>query len=343
MLQSLTGLLPEEIAALLPETKQKYRGTQIFRWIHERCADSFEEMSNLPKDVRSDMGEKFTVSPLETIETLVSDDLSTEKFLWRLQDGLSIESVIIRDENRTTICISSQVGCKMGCRFCRTGKMGFIRNLSAGEIVGQLLKIRSSLRSRGEDISNIVFMGMGEPLDNLEAVIKAIKIINMETALGIGQRKITVSTCGIAPAMFELNRQFKRIGLAISLNATTEQLRSDLMPINRTYPLADLLDAAHDFSQQTNRRVTFEYILMKGVNDSVKDARALIKIARRIPSKINLIIFNEFEDAPFRKPSETSALAFQKILTDNHVTAFIRKSKGSEILAACGQLASKKQ
>jgi 23S rRNA (adenine2503-C2)-methyltransferase len=340
---TLTGLFPEEISALLPGNKETYRGMQIFRWIHEHCATSFEEMTNLPKSFREEIKNQFTIGALKIIDVLSSSDGTTHKYLWELRDGYHIESVIIRDEGRTTACISSQIGCKMGCSFCRTAKMGFIRNLSTGEIMDQLIQMRRLLRDSGEDLTNIVFMGMGDPLDNVEAVIKAIRIITMETALSIGQRKITVSTCGIIPGIPLLAHEFKRIGLAISLNAPDNTLRSKLMPVNRRYPLDKLLDAAHDFTRKTKRRVTFEYILIDNVNDSPNYARKLLSIARRIPSKVNIITFNEFEGCPFKRPSDEKIEAFQKILFEGNVTALLRKSKGTDICAACGLLASKKK
>jgi len=338
----LTGLFPEEISALLPKVKEKYRGLQIFRWIHERYAETFDEMTNLPKDVRARLGETFSIGTLHVDGIQSSEDSSTDKYLFSCRDGFHIESVVIRDDDRTTVCISSQVGCKMRCAFCRTGGMGFIRNLTPGEIVDQLINIRRILRSHDEDITNIVFMGMGEPLDNLDNVIRSIRIINMETGLGIGQRKITVSTCGIVPGIRRLATEFKRIGLAVSLNAPDDPLRSDLMPINGKYPLSGLIDAAKEYTRVTKRRVTFEYILIDGVNDSPLQAQKLRKISARIPSKINLIGFNEFEGCPYSRPSDEVIENFQRILYEGNITAIIRKSKGSDILAACGQLASEK-
>jgi 23S rRNA (adenine2503-C2)-methyltransferase len=228
----------------------------------------------------------------------------------------------------------------MACRFCRTGGMRFTRNLTPGEIIDQLIRMRRRLSDSGEDITNIVFMGMGEPLENLDAVLKTASIINMETALSISQRKVTVSTCGIVPGILRLAREYRRIGLAISLNAPDDDLRSRLMPINRRYPLAELLDAAREFTALARRRITFEYILIRGVNDSPEHARKLLGIARSIPSKVNLIALNEYEGSPFRRPDDETIDTFQRILFDGNVTAFIRKSKGTDILAACGQLAS---
>ncbi len=337
---NLTGMLPEEIAALLPTGHEKYRGMQIFRWIHERRVLSFEDMTNLPKRFRADIAESHTIGMLNLVDVLASSDGSTHKFLWELEDGNRIESVIIRDEDRVTACISSQSGCRMGCAFCRTGGMKLIRNLAPGEIVDQLIRMRTTLAESGEDITNIVFMGMGEPLDNLDSVLRAVNIINMETALSIGQRKVTISTSGVVPGILTLAREFRRVGLAISLNAPDDDLRSRLMPINRAYPLDMLIDAAREFTKIARRRITFEYILIDGVNDSPDQARRLLSIARSVPSKVNLIAFNEYPGSPFRRSPDKVIENFQRILFDGNVTAFIRRSKGSDILAACGQLAS---
>jgi 23S rRNA (adenine2503-C2)-methyltransferase len=338
----LTGMLPEDITGVLPPGKEKYRGMQIFRWIHERGAESFADMSNLPKGFREEIAGSFIIGALKPLEVRKSSDGSTDKYLWELADGNRIESVIIRDEDRVTACISSQAGCKMGCRFCRTGEMGFIRNLTAGEIVDQLIKMRKKLLDSGEDITNIVFMGMGEPLDNPDSVFKTVSIINMETALSIGQRKVTVSTCGVVPGILRLAGEYRKAGLAISLNATTDELRSRLMPINKKYPLRDMLEAAREFVRRTKRRITFEYILMEGVNDSPEDARRLLSLARSVPCKVNLIAYNEYDGSPFKRPSAGRIEAFQRILFEGNVTAILRRSKGGDILAACGQLAAGK-
>jgi 23S rRNA (adenine2503-C2)-methyltransferase len=339
--KSLTGLLPEEISALLPKKKEKYRGMQIFRWIHEHGVKSYDEMTNLSKAFREEIKEIFTIGAIEMVEVIHSSDGATSKFLWSLNDGKRIESVIIRDKKRGTACISSQAGCKFGCSFCRTGEMGFKRNLTSGEIIDQIIKMKQHLKKTGEKISNIVFMGMGEPLDNLDEVIRAIKIINMEEALEISQYKVTVSTCGITPGIAKLTSTFKKVGLAVSLNAPDDVLRSKLMPCNRAYPLNEMLKAAKAWAKSSGRRVTFEYILIDGINDSLKSARKLLEITKKVPSKINLIAFNEFEESDFRRPSDSRIEAFQRILVEGHATAIIRKSKGADILAACGQLATK--
>ena len=343
MKTSLTGLMPEEIAAIIPPGREKFRGMQLFRWIHERGMESFDEMSNIPKAFREELTERFTIGTLRLLEVQSSADRSTDKFLWELADNARIESVIIRDEDRrVTACISSQVGCRMGCVFCRTGKMGFVRDLTAGEIVEQIIRMRMRLRAAGEDITNIVFMGMGEPMDNLDAVNRTIEIINSEVGISISQRKITVSTSGVLPGIHRLIANFHKIGLAISLNAASDVVRSRLMPVNRRWPIADILRTVRGYHHETGRRATFEYILMAGVNDSPEDARVLAAIARSVPSKVNLIGFNEFEGCDIRRPSDKVIDTFRNILIDSNVTAMLRKSKGSDILAACGQLAARK-
>lgn len=337
----LTGLLPDEIARMLPPGKEAYRGMQIFRWIHERGAGSFAEMTNLSKSFREEIAAQFTIGTLRPLEIQTSADGSTNKFLWELADGNRIESVIIRDEARVTACISSQVGCRMGCRFCRTGEMRLTRNLTGGEIADQLIRMRRVLGESGEDITNVVFMGMGEPLDNFDEVTRAITIITLDTALSFSRRKVTVSTCGVVPGILRLAAEYRKAGLAISLNATTDDLRTRLMPVNKKYPLRELLDAAREFVRMTKRRITFEYILMDGVNDTPEDARRLISIVRSVSSKVNLIAYNEFDGSPFRRPADARIEAFQRILIEGNVTAILRRSKGGDILAACGQLAAK--
>jgi 23S rRNA (adenine2503-C2)-methyltransferase len=340
---NLTGLLPEEISALLPPGKERYRGMQIFRWIHELGVTSFDEMTNLGKDFRQQIADMFSIGAVTIESVSKSSDDETEKYLWRLADGNVIESVVIRDGERTTACISSQVGCRFACAFCRTGSLGLNRNLTAGEIVDQLISMNRHLASVDVHITNVVFMGMGEPFDNTDEVLKAIQIINMETGLSIGQRRITVSTCGVVPGIRRLGETFSKIGLAISLNAPEDPLRSRLMPVNNAYRLKPLLAAAREFAETTGRRVTFEYILMRGVNDTPAHAQALARIAKSLPSKINLIVFNEHEESPFKRPADSVINTFQKILLDMNLTAMLRKSKGTDILAACGQLAAKAQ
>lgn len=267
----------------------------------------------------------------------VSED-GTEKFLFGLEDGGSIESVLIPDKDRLTLCISSQVGCAMKCRFCLTGKLKLQRNLRAHEIVDQIISVNRYLESErtGRKITNVVFMGMGEPLANFDEVVKALG--RMTEFMKISKRKITLSTSGISPMIHELGFKAPRVNLAISLNATTDEVRNRLMPVNRQYPLRSLLDACREFPLESRRRITFEYVMLQGVNDTPDDAKRLVRMLKGIPCKVNLIPFNPYLESEFRRPSDEEIAGFQRILLDGNITALIRKSKGRDILAACGQL-----
>jgi len=311
-----------------------YRAGQILRWIYEKKVHSIEEMTDLSKDLRKRLSEVSYISNLRLITRKVSKIDGTEKYLFGLLDGESIESVLIPDAERLTLCISSQVGCAMGCAFCLTGKMGFRRNLKAYEIVDQIISV-----SRLEDrhITNIVLMGMGEPLMNLDEVSEAIN--RMIGLLKISRRKITLSTSGYVPGIKKLPKALpKMVNLAVSLNATTDEVRDRIMPINKKYPISVLIDALRHYPLEKTRRITFEYVLIDGLNDTPEDAKRLIKLLRGIPSKINLIPFNEYPGSGMKPPSEEKTLSFQRILISSGMTAFIRKSKGSDIMAACGQL-----
>jgi 23S rRNA (adenine2503-C2)-methyltransferase len=316
----------------LPE----FRARQLLHWIYEKGALSVEEITEFSKSLRESLAADVYISNLKISNRQVADD-GTMKFLFELEDGLHIESVLIPDEKRLTLCISSQVGCAMACGFCLTGAGGLKRNLRAYEIVDQVIAVGREVSPRR--ITNIVMMGMGEPLNNLEQVAEALW--RMTGLMGFSTRRITVSTCGVADRMLELSRVAPHINLAISLNATTDAVRSRIMPINRKYPLEVLLDACRRYPLEKRRRITFEYVMIGDLNDTSDDARRLVKIARRIPSKINLIPFNEFECSEYKSPSEERVREFQAILQDSGVTAIVRKSKGSDILAACGQLSAR--
>jgi 23S rRNA (adenine2503-C2)-methyltransferase len=266
----------------------------------------------------------------------LTDKDGTRKLLFRLLDGERIESVLIDEERRLTLCVSSQVGCALGCRFCLTGEQGYRRNLSAGEIVDQICAARRELGPE-ERITNLVFMGMGEPLANLQQVAKALEIITSDHGLNFSTRKVTLSTVGLVPEMLELSRLFP-IKLAISLHAADNETRSRIMPINRRYPLEELLEACRQLELPRRQRITFEYLLLAGVNDSAADARKLAKLLRGLRAKINLIPFNEYPGSPFQRPSPNRIEDFQKILQEKHFTATVRQSRGTEIMAACGQL-----
>jgi 23S rRNA (adenine2503-C2)-methyltransferase len=310
-----------------------FRARQFEHWIYEKYAQSIDDITEFSKDLRESLEKIAHISNLELIDKRTSTD-GTEKYLFRLEDGLSIESVLIPDEKRRTICLSSQVGCAMGCMFCLTGIMGLKRNLKAYEIVDQV--IAASRLVMPERITNIVLMGMGEPLHNLEEVSEALRRINK--FMKFSGRRITVSTAGLVPEMLELPGMAPDVNIAVSLNATIDRVRSKIMPVNKRYPIKVLLDACRKYPLKRRRRITFEYVIFDGVNDTESDAKRLVSLLRGIPSKVNLIPFNELEDCGFKRPSEEKVLAFQNILIRGGPTALIRKSKGQDIMAACGQL-----
>lgn len=321
---------------LAQQGEAPYRADQIWRWIYRDQADTFGAMSNLSKSLRQTLAATFVVDRLTLAKHETARD-GAEKFLFGLQDGRHIESVLIPERNHATLCISSQVGCAQNCRFCFTATGGWERNLTRGEILGQVRDVKHRMRNP-EVLTNIVFMGMGEPLANYRNVVDAIHLLlDNKAGFGFSQRKITVSTAGLVPQMEKLGRD-TAISLAVSLNATDNATRNRLMPINQRYPLETLLEACRRFPLRPHRRITFEYILIQGVNDRREDARRLAKLLRPIKSKINLIPFNEHEGCRFRRPAETVILQFQKLLVDQGYTAIIRNSKGRDISAACGQL-----
>ena len=317
-----------------------YRGRQIHSWLFRRLAGSFDDMSDLPKSLRSLLAREATLNNLRLIDSLSSED-GTRKYLFELRDGMSIESVLIPERNHWTLCVSSQVGCAMGCRFCLTGSQGFKRNLSTAEIVDQVIQVKLSMEAP-ERLTNIVLMGMGEPLANYENVVKALRILENETGMNFSHRKITLSTSGLVPEMVRLGNDIT-VNLAVSLNATDDETRSSLMPVNRRYPIKKLLDVCRAFPLPNRRMITFEYILIDGINDRKEDAHRLCKLLAGLRAKINLIPLNPHQGSPYSPPPMERILTFQETLIDHHLTAIIRKSKGQDILAACGQLSGKHQ
>ena len=317
------------------EGEPAYRARQLLKWLYSQNVEDFQVMTDLSKDFRSWLAENARISLVER-EKVLTDVDGTRKLLLRLQDGEHIESVLIDEGERLTLCLSSQVGCAYGCRFCLTGQAGFRRDLTAGEIVDQICAARREI-SAGERLTNLVFMGMGEPLANLAQVIKALEIITSDRGLNFSTRKITLSTVGLIPEMLTLSSLFP-IKLAVSLHAADNETRSRVMPINKRYPLEDLLEACRNLELPRRNRITFEYLLLGGVNDSQEAARKLTKILRGLRAKINLISFNEYPGAKFKAPSPSSVEKFQKILQDEHFTATLRQSRGAGIMAACGQL-----
>ncbi len=321
---------------------RSFRAGQIFKWIYLRQADSFEEMTDLGKELRQTLATHFSVPRLELEKSEMKKD-GTEKLLFRLADGTYIESVLIPQKDHYTLCISSQAGCRQACKFCLTAKGGFQRNLTCAEIVSQVRDARQhlALKSETAPLSNIVFMGMGEPLDNYDAVINALSIItDSDYGLKFSPRRVTVSTCGMVPEILRLGLDTDA-NLAISLNATEDDTRTSLMPVNRRYPMAELLDACRHYHMKPRNKITFEYILIKGINDTDEDAHRLVRLLYPIKAKVNLIPFNPHEKSEFQRPSPGEVSRFMQILLDRQVTAIVRKSKGDDISAACGQLKAK--
>ncbi|MEA1867813.1 MAG: 23S rRNA (adenine(2503)-C(2))-methyltransferase RlmN [Thermodesulfobacteriota bacterium] len=312
-----------------------FRGRQLFNWLWKPGFRDFSQMTDFPKTLRT----KISPNGLLTNLKLVADQYSVDgtcKLAWRLPDGLVVESVVIPEQGHKTLCISSQVGCAMGCRFCHTARMGFRRHLIPSEIVGQVLAALEYVEEK-EQLRNIVFMGMGEPLANYGNVLKSVYILTDNLGLNFSLRRMTVSTCGMIPEILRLG-QDTDVGLAISLNAPDDKTRDKIMPINRRYPLPQLIETCRNYRLSRRRRITFEYLLLAGVNDSVEQAILLTKLLRGIPSKINLIPYNESSDIPFKRPVHAQVLTFQQVLKEANYTAIIRKSKGQDISAACGQL-----
>ncbi len=292
-------------------------------------------MTDLSRDLRAWLSERLTISRLEPVRVQISADCS-KKYLFQLKDGHYIESVLIPERGHWTLCVSSQVGCNMGCKFCLTGHSGLVRNLEPAEIVNQVCTVQEDL-AHPYPLRNIVFMGMGEPLGNYDNVVQAIETITSNNGLQFSNRRVTLSTVGIAPQIDRLGRE-QTVNLAVSLNAADNKTRNALMPINRIYPVETLLAACARFPLPSRRMITFEYVLIAGINDRPEDAKELANLLRPLRAKINLIPFNPFEGSPFRRPDEARILAFQKVLIDSHYTAIIRQSKGGDIGAACGQL-----
>ena len=317
--------------------KEKYRAKQIVKWLYQHGATTFGEMTTLTGDFRARLSGIARIGQPEIVKIQTSQD-GTKKILFKLEDGLFIESVLIPGKNHWTLCVSTQAGCRMACSFCLTGKHGFRRNLLLSEITGQITMLRFNT-PEGKDIKNIVMMGMGEPLDNYENTLKALGIITTELGPVFSQRRVTISTCGLTPMIRRLGKDIY-VNLAVSLNAPDNKTRSILMPINRKYPLEGLLKACRDYPMPRRRRLTFEYVLIEGVNASAADAERLSRLLWGIRCKLNLIPLNEFPGSPFKTPSEEDVNTFREILIKHHYTAIIRASKGSDILAACGQLAA---
>jgi 23S rRNA (adenine2503-C2)-methyltransferase len=337
--EDIKNLTPQDLKKRLLDLKEaSYRADQILSWLYVKNVKSFAQMSNLSPELQKKLTSSFYIGELELAERFISND-GTQKFLFKLEDGNFIETVLIKATGRETVCVSTQAGCKFACRFCASGKKGFIRNLKPAEITGQVIFLKNKLNFH---VTNVVFMGMGEPLDNYLNTVKAIRIINDEKCLNIAARRITVSTCGITPQIKKLINLKLQINLSISLHATNEKLRSRLMPVNKKYPLKGLLAEVENYFKATNRKITLEYILIKAVNDSKKDAENLAAIAHRLRATINLIRYHEIAGQNFRAPDKEGVDKFMKYLRELNANVTLRVSKGTDISGACGQLAGRK-
>jgi len=328
--------LPELEQVLADLGQPRFHARQIFQWIYKRGHVDFADMSDLPRDLRAQLSTECAVTT-PAVERMERSIDGTTKFLLRMRDGKFIESVFIPDTPAQTFCISTQVGCAMKCAFCLTGKMGIYRNLTAGEIAGQVRVLASSLGMLDQRF-NIVLMGMGEPLHNYEATMKALRILADEHGFGMSGRRMTLSTVGVLPALERLATEPLMPNLAISLHATTEDQRDLLVPINRKYGLKELLDACRRFPIKRRERITFEYVMLQDVNDSPEDARRLVRLLHGIRAKVNLLPLNEAPAIPFDRPSDDRVDRFARILSERGITVSVRKSRGRDIRAACGQL-----
>ncbi|HHD77808.1 MAG TPA: 23S rRNA (adenine(2503)-C(2))-methyltransferase RlmN [Campylobacteraceae bacterium] len=350
MKNTILDYTKEELSDIV---KPSFRAKQIFNWVYQHYVDDFEEMKNLPKDLRKALEDKYIINPLTIVRKEVSSDGSI-KYLFACQDGYTVETVLlpmkkeerdetgkVKKETKYTICVSSQVGCKIGCAFCLTAKGGFKRNLTPGEIVAQVLSLKKDQNIAPNRRLNIVYMGMGEPLDNLENVSKAVSIFKELDGLAIGARRQTISTSGLSHQIAKLGDMDLGVLLAISLHAVDDRLREQLMPINKAYNIESIIKAVKAFPIDQRKRVMFEYLVMKDLNDDLNSAKKLVKLLHGIKAKVNLIYFNPYPGSPFQRPDEKTMEKFKAYLNDHGITCTIRQSKGLDISAACGQLKEK--
>ena len=338
-MKNIYGFTLEELENYFIEIgSKKFHGKQLFSWLYEKRIESLDLVTDIKKEVLEILKNNLSLDRLKIVD--IQKDVDVNKYLFELSDGEHIEAVLMRHDYGNSICVSSQVGCNMGCKFCESGRRKKVRNLEAYEMVLQILMIEKEL---GERISHVVVMGIGEPFDNYDNLVKFFKIINDSKGLAIGARHITVSTCGIVPKILEFSELDLQINLAISLHAANNETRNKIMPINKAYPLEVLIPALKTYLERTNRRVTFEYILLSGINDSEEDAVQLAKLAKGINCYINLIPYNETNNIDFKRSSTIQIMKFYDILKKNSVNVTIRREFGSKISAACGQLRSKKE
>ena len=336
-LTNLLDLLPAEIESLVESFgAPRYRGRQIADWIYRKGLTDLARMTNLPRELRETLANRASVD-VPAVERRTPSQDGSQKFVFRFDDGARVQSVLMPDGDRLTLCVSTQVGCGFGCAFCLTGAMGLQRDLTTGEITGQVLGVQQAL-SAGERLTHVVYMGMGEPLANYKATVRSLRLLTDPVAFGFSPRRITVSTVGLVSGIERLARENLRVNLAISLHATSNDTRDRLMPVNKGFAIEELLAACRRFPLPFRQRMTFEYVLLDGVNDSPAEARDLSRLLKGIRAKINLIPFNDWQGARFSRPPLPRILAFQQALLDRGITATVRWSKGEDIGAACGQL-----
>lgn len=317
--------------------EKPFRAEQVFKWIYESNVVSFDDMTNLSLELREKLKKKYTLGVFNILKKQIASD-GTIKYLFDVLDGNAIETVLMKYHHGYSLCVSSQIGCKMGCKFCASTGIAFIRNLTSGEIVEQLLAVE---RDQNIKISNVVFMGIGEPMDNYDNVVSAIRIINNPKGINIGARHISISTSGVVPGIYKLAEENIQCTLSISLHATTDEQRSKMMPVNNLYSIEELLNACKDYIKMTNRRISFEYALAKDNNDNLEDAKRLVKLLKGMICHVNLIPINKIENGSFDKSSNENIMKFRDYLNDHGIVATIRRELGSDIDAACGQLRRK--
>lgn len=333
----IKNLSTKELETRLGElVSEPYRARQISRWLYAAGVKHFDEMTDISASLRSLLKSKFHLTHLTALDSRRSRMDGTTKYLFKLEDGNTIETVFLPEKERATICLSSQVGCKFGCVFCASAPFGFVRNLTASEIIEEVLSVKRENPSA--NITNLVFMGIGEPFDNYDNVMKAVRIFNSKDGFNIGARRMTISTCGVIPGIKRLETEGLQIELSISLHSADNAVRSKLVPVNKKYPLSELIDACRHYTECTNRVITFEYVLIKGMNSSAGDASKLIKLLRGMKAKVNLICYNRIRAKNYEVPSETEVKAFVETLKKGGINVTRRKSKGDDIDAGCGQL-----
>ena len=338
----LTDLSYEQLRSWIAgQGERSFRARQLFEWIYRALALDFAEMTNLPICLRQTLADVAELRSLQAVDTVTSANGLTSKILFRLRDGETIESVLMYYEGRHTICVSSQVGCAVGCPFCATGQSGFVRNLSAGEIVGQVLHFARELRDQGSLVTNVVLMGMGEPLANYEATWRAVEILHDDKGLGLGARRFTVSTVGLVPGIRRLAQEKLAVGLAVSLHAADDVLRDRLVPVNRRHPIGKLMEACREYVRRTGRRISFEYALMEDVNDDPEQARKLGRLLKGLLCHVNLIPLNPTAECRYRPSGRKRVQAFRRVLNRTGVSNTVRLARGIDVQAGCGQLRSR--